>query len=315
MQTSTSHTQIKNEEIRIVSLLPSASEIAVGLGLRDQLVGRSHECNHPPGLETLPALTAPKFQSDGTSRGIDEAVLNLVRDGLSVYSVDTQKLEELKPNYILTQSHCDLCAVSVKDVEIAVSEIIGSKPQIINLEPMGYDMIFEDFFTIGNAVGRQNEAESLVKRVQGGIEKIAQTSDALVKKKRVAVIEWLDPLMNAGNWIPTLVEKAGGINCLGKAEEHSHYTSFDEIVASQPDIVLITPCGFNIEKSMEELDRLKQHVDWKDFIDHNKIYVCDGDLFFNRPGPRILETVEIIAEILYPNIFHFGHQETGWHPL
>ena len=297
---------------RIVSLLPSATEIAVGLGLRDHLVGRSHECDFPAGLESLPVLTGPKFTSDGSSSGINAEVSRLVKEGLSVYWVDSKKLDELAPDFILTQSQCEVCAVSMQDVEAAVCSLIGSRPQIINLEPLGYQNIFSDFLRAGETLGRTDAAARLVRSVQQGMDDIARLSSALPVKKRVATIEWLAPLMNAGNWIPTIIEKAGGINCLGKEGEHSHYISFDDLNNVNADVFLIMPCGFGIEQSLSELEQLRKEGEWKSFLQNNEVYVCDGNHFFNRPGPRILESTEIVAEILYPDIFTFGHEGSAW---
>ena len=294
---------------RIVSLLPSATEIVVSLGLQEQLVGRSHECDFPPEIEFLPVLTGPKFSSDGTSGGIDTEVSKLVERGLSVYWIDTEKLNELKPDVIITQSQCEICAVSMKDVEQAVCEVLSSNPQIINLQPLGFNELFTDFLEAGKVLGREKEAARLVSSIQQGIDDLGKAAPTTAKKK-VGTIEWLDPLMNAGNWVPTLIEKVGGINLIGQDSEHSHYINFDDL--ADADITLIMPCGFSMEQSLRELSRLRLGEDWKRFIQDNAVYVCDGNHFFNRPGPRILESAQIVAEILHPDHYRFGHEGQAW---
>ena len=207
---------------RIVSLLPSSTEIVTELGLKDCLVGRSHECDFPEGIESLPILTSPKFNPDGSSEDINKDVGEILRYGLSVYELDVGLLEKLRPDYIVTQSQCEVCAVNMKDVEAAVCQLISSKPTIIDLEPNSLNDVFNDIKRVGQALGNLTEAENLLHSINETIESVS-TAVKELHKPRLAAIEWLSPIMLAGNWVPELVEIAGGVNVLSVKDEHSHY--------------------------------------------------------------------------------------------
>ena len=295
-------------------MLPSATEIVEKLGLIDSLVGRSHECDFPEKVKKLPVLTGPKFQSDGTSKSINTEVSKLIQDGLSVYWVNTELLNELKPDFILTQSQCEVCAVSMKEVEEAVCNIISSNPKIINLEPLGYNDLFKDFINAGNDLNATARANDLVKHIESEIEKVEVITNDIEEKKSVACIEWIEPMMNAGNWIPTVIEKAGGINTLGKESSHSHYITMKDLIKVNPDIILVMPCGFDIKRTLEEMYLLESDKEWENLraVQMDNVYITDGNQYFNRPGPRILESVQIVAEILYPEIFNFGLKNKAW---
>ena len=301
-------------EHRIVTLIASATEIVSALGFEEQLVGRSHECDYPPSIETLPACSEPKLDINGSSREIDDRVKAIVGEALSVYRVHTDILERLKPDVIVTQDHCEVCAVSLKDVQQAVCEILDSNPQIVSLSPNDLADIWKNIRLVAEALGAEERAELLLAQLQQRLKEIADKACRLANRPTVACIEWIDPLMSAGNWVPELVEIAGGIDLLGKAGEHSGYISWESLVAADPDVIAILPCGFDIPRCRKEMPPLLQQPGWNDLkaVRNQRVYLTDGNQYFNRPGPRMVDSAEIFAEIFHPGEFHFSHEGTGW---
>ena len=299
---------------RIVSLIASATEIVCALGFEDQLVGRSHECDYPPSVKLLPQVTSPKFNVEGTSAEIDQRVKSIVQEALSVYHVDAAMLEELKPTHIITQSQCEVCAVSLKDVEQAVCELTSSRPMIVSLEPNSLDDVWADISRVGEALGSADRAERLMDDLKSRMDDIVQRTHWLDANPSVSYIEWIDPLMAGGNWMPELISMAGGLNLFGEAGKHSPWMTWDELVTKDPDIIFVSPCGFDIKRTLEEMNLLSNKDDWKHLkaVRDGRIFVADGNQYFNRPGPRLAESLEILAEVIHPNVFHFGHEGTGW---
>lgn len=299
---------------RIVSLIASATEIVCALGFGTCLVGRSHECDYPLWVSRLPALTQPKFDVDGSSREIDRSVRDLVREALSVYRVDADLLRRLKPTHIITQSQCEVCAVSLRDVEEAVCGLTGSDPAIVSLEPDCLEDVWDDIRRVAEALGSPQRAEELLVRLRGRVRAIAERAEAMKDRPSMACIEWMDPLMAAGNWMPELVEMAGGENLFGEAGKHSPWMEWEELVSKDPDIILVMPCGFDIERTLQEIPALSTREHWKNLkaVREGKVFVADGNQYFNRPGPRLVESLEILAEIIHPEAFHFGHEGSGW---
>lgn len=299
--------------MRIVSLIASSTEIVCALGLKESLVGRSHECDYPEEVLSLPVCTTPKFNVDGNSYVIDEQVRAVLQESLSVYRVDADLLNKLSPTHIITQSQCEVCAVSLKDLEEAALAMIESKPQVISLEPNSLAQIYEDFKRVGTACGAEEQSEELLKRVQRGLEEIAVRAKTL-KQKKVALIEWIDPLMAAGNWMPELLEAAGASDLFGKAGEHSAVMTFKELIDKDPELIIVAPCGFNMSKTLEEMHFLTERPGWANLqaVKNSQVYIADGNQYFNRPGPRILESAQILAEIIHPDKFNFGHENKAW---
>jgi iron complex transport system substrate-binding protein len=299
---------------RIVSLIASATEIVCALGFEDQLVGRSHECDYPLTVKDLPQLTSPKFKVEGSSLEIDQRVKSIVQEALSVYRVDAGALDELKPTHIITQSQCEVCAVSLKDVEQAICELTSSRPVIVSLEPNSLDDVWVDIRRVGDALGASKRAEQLVDELESRMDDIVQRAHWLETNPTVAYVEWIDPLMAGGNWMPELVEMAGGVNLFGEAGKHSPWMTWDELVAKDPDIIFVSPCGFDIPRTLEEMHLLSEKPEWKSLkaVVSARVVVADGNQYFNRPGPRLAESLEILAEIIHPNVFHFGHEGSGW---
>jgi iron complex transport system substrate-binding protein len=307
-------TKTKTTNLRIVSLIASATEIVCALGFEDQLVGRSHECDYPLSVKQLPQLTTPKFKVEGTSLEIDQRVKAILLDALSVYRVDPRLLEELQPTHIITQSQCEVCAVSLKDVELAVCEFTSSQPLIVSLEPNSLDDVWADIRRVGEALGAAERAEQLIDELESRMDNIVQRTHWLDTNPTVAYIEWIEPLMAGGNWMPELVGMAGGVNLFGETGKHSPWMTWAELIEKDPDIIFVSPCGFDIERTLQEMHLLSSKPEWKDLkaVVAGRVFVADGNQYFNRPGPRLIDSLEILAEIIHPNVFHLGHEGTGW---
>jgi len=299
---------------RIVTLLPSATEIVAALGFESELVGRSHECDFPASVKRLPALTEPKFNPEGSSSEIDERVKTIVRDALSVYRVDAAKLREIRPDVIVTQSQCEVCAVNESDVVEAVAEWTGARPNIVSLKPYSLADVFADMNRVAAALGAPERGDKLVHDLQTRCAAIREITLELKNRPSVACIEWIEPMMAGGNWMPELVEMAGGKNLFGKAGQHSPWMKFAELAAADPEVIMISPCGFGIPRASEELHLLQKQSGWKLLraVRDGRVFIADGNQYFNRPGPRIVKSIEILAELIHPNTFRFGHEGSGW---
>jgi iron complex transport system substrate-binding protein len=303
---------------RIVTLLPSATEIVCALGFEDQLVGRSHECDHPATVLRLPALTSPKFNPATTSAEVDKSVRKIVAEALSVYRVDVELLRSLEPDVIVTQSQCEVCAVSIRDVEQATAAWVGrAAPKIVSLAPYSLADVMADIERVGVQLGASEPAAKLAGTLTRRMTKIERQALNAATRPSVACIEWIDPLMAAANWMPELVAMAGGVNLFGEAGRHSPSMTFEDLVAKDPDVSLLMPCGFDMQRTAVESNALTRHSEWSALkaVRHQRVYLTDGNQYFNRPGPRIVESLEILAEILHPEIFRFGHEGTGFNAI
>jgi len=303
--------------MRIVSLIASATEIVCALGFESSLVGRSHECDYPPSVQQLPACSEPKFNIHGTSLEIDERVKTIVRESLSVYRVDAERLKALKPDVIITQDHCEVCAVSLKDVQNAVCDWVGTEAKIVTLRPNTLADVWQGIRQVADALGDPDQAEKLIRRCQERMNGIVQKAKDLNPHPSVACIEWIEPLMCAGNWVPELVDMAGGRDLLGKPGAHSPWMSWEQLQEADPEIIIVMPCGWDIERTRQEMPVLMKNSGWNQLkaVRQNQVFLTDGNQYFNRPGPRLIESLEILAEIMYPRIFSFGHEDKGWQLL
>jgi iron complex transport system substrate-binding protein len=301
---------------RIASLLPSTTEIVCALGQGSALVGRSHECDYPPEVAALPALTEPKLDARATSRAIDDRVKELVRDGLSVYRVDAERLRALAPSVVLTQEQCEVCAASPKDVEAALCAWTGSRPRVVSLAPQTLGDVWGDLLTVANVLGVRERGEALAQELANRITHVSERTLRIRPRPRVAAIEWIDPLMAAGNWMPELVALAGGENVFGETGRHSPWLEWTALRAADPDVIVILPCGFDLARTRSELGPLAAQPGFGELraVRKGRVYLTDGNQYFNRPGPRLVESLEILAEILHPDEFPARHRGTGWEP-
>lgn len=300
--------------MKIVSLLPSATEIVAALGMAEHLVGRSHECDWPVGLARLPVLTQPKMNPLADAATIDRDVRALVEHGVSVYKLNAEAIRALQPDFVITQSQCELCAVSLNEVETALRDWLGeSKTQLVSLEPMALAYVAVDIDRVGAALGVSDAAHKLNGDIAAGFAALrAQT--APLPKRKVFFMEWTAPLMGAGNWMPDTIAAAGGEVVLGQEGVHSPTVSMADIAAADPDVIIVGPCGFSIERARQELAPLEPCADWQALraVQADELYLVNGNHFFNRPGPRLLQSAQIIAEILHPDLFAADNHGTGW---
>lgn len=302
---------------RILSLLPSTTEIAGALGLAHRLVGRSHECGIPASVSTLPVVTEPKMDLHAASREIDKRVKALVRDGLSVYRVDAERVRALRPDVILTQTQCEVCAVTPGDLREALGEWIGSPPELVAVEPNTLADVLQDFARVGRGCGVPERGSALAMREGERIEALTRAAAPAGDRPRVACLEWIDPPMGCGNWLPELVERAGGESITGVAGEHAEWISLESLAALDPDLILISPCGFDLTRGRQELPALASQKGWRALraVEEGRVFLIDGFLHMNRPGSRIAESLEIVAEILQPERCSFGWRGRGWERL
>ncbi len=289
-------------EPRIVSLIASATEIVFELGLGQFVVGRSHECDFPPGVEALPCCTRPRFDCSGSSLEIDRLVKASVENALSVYEVSDALLEALQPTHILTQTQCEVCAVSLRDVELSVARKLASRPEIVSLQPNALADIWDDMRRVAAALGVNGEPA--IERLKARMNLLRERAYSDVRRPRVACIEWLEPLMAAGNWVPELVEAANAVNLFGTAGLHSPWMTWEQLAATDPDVIIAMPCGFSIERTLPEMHWIGSRTDYPTLraVRENQVYVADGNQYFNRPGPRVVESLEILVEILHPGV-------------
>ena len=301
-------------EPRIISLLPAATEIICALGLEHRLVGRSHECDYPPGISNLPICSSAKFLPGSDSAQIDKQVKEILSESLSIYTLDRDLIKSLAPDVIITQAQCEVCAVSLKDVELALSDLLDKKCQIISLQPNGLDDVYRDIRMIAGKLSVENAAEQLLELSDERINIIRHKLKFIAEKPTVVCIEWLSPLMIAGNWTPEIVEIGGGLSVLTEAGKHSSYITFQDILIADPDIILIMPCGFSIQRTLQEIGLMLDTPGWADLkaVKTHRVYIADGNQYFNRSGPRMTDSIEIMAEIINPKQFIFGYEGNGW---
>jgi iron complex transport system substrate-binding protein len=278
---------------RIVSMISSATEIVAGLGALPWLVGRSHECDFPEQVRDLPVCTAPRFAVDGDSREIDRLVRQTLTESISVYHVFDDVLERLQPTHILTQIHCQVCAVSLRDVERSVASRLASRPCVVSLQPSSLAHVWEDIRRVAQSLDIERSGEELVARLQERMRAISAAAHASGRRPRIACIEWIEPLMAPGNWMPELVEMAAG--------ENLPWATWEDLEAGDPDVILVMPCGFDLERAASEMYWLTDRPGWPNLraVRNHRVFVTDGNQYFNRPGPRLVESLQILAAALH----------------
>ncbi|MEZ5979613.1 MAG: cobalamin-binding protein [Planctomycetota bacterium] len=305
--------------MRIASLLPSATEMVCAVGARDELVGVSHECDFPHGVERLPILTRPRKALPRASGAIDRAVREILEDALAVYEIELERLESVRPDVVVTQDLCDVCAVSLDDVRAALSKLAREDVAIVNTRPGRLADVWDDVRRIGAALGREEEGERVARELAARCEAIGERARAWLERSgerrpRVLTIEWLDPVMVGGTWMPELVELAGGEALVTEPGEHAPTLRLDELRDLDPDVVLVKPCGFDLERTTSELDLLRTNLPWTEWraVREGRVVVADGNAYFNRPGPRLVESLEILAAaVLGPAFEEFRPKHAG----
>jgi iron complex transport system substrate-binding protein len=289
---------------RIVSLLPSATEICFALGLGDRVVGVSHECDFPDEARGRPVLTASKVDAHASSAEIDRQVRALVADGLSVYRIDEAMLRTLRPELIVTQDTCEVCAVSFEEVRASACRLLGADVEIVSLSPRSLDDVLDDVVRVGRATGTEELAIARRAGYRARLDRLAAETAAL-PRPRVLALEWLDPPMVAGHWTPELIRIAGGDPILGHDGRPTGAIGWDAITAAAPEVVLVIPCGFRVAQSVPEVERLHALPAFAALpaVRAGRVAILDGNAFFNRPGPRLVESAEHAAAAIHPARF------------
>ena len=313
--------------MRIVSLLASATEMIAELGCLDSLVGRSHECDYPPQVLQLPLVSTVQINTETSSSEIDAQIKQLAHSkeiesnnalkALSIYRIDVTLLQELQPDVIFTQTQCEVCAVSERDVTEALQQLTGLHPRIISLSPYRLVDVWEDVVRVGKALERQEQAVALVQQYQQRLEQLQQRSAALNKgnkKPRVAVLEWLNPLMAAGNWTTELVTYAGGESLFGEVGVHSPWLTWEELKRANPDVIVLAPCGFSLARTLVDVPLLQQHPLWQSLhaVQNGRVYAIDGNYYLNRSGPRLVESAELLARIVWGEQLGISVDNQAW---
>jgi len=298
---------------RIVSLLPSATEIVCALGLRDYLVGVSHECDHPQGVELLPTVTKTLIPPGLGSGQIDRLVRSELQGKQALYSLDLDLLTQLQPDLIVTQALCDVCAVAADEVEEAACRLPG-RPEILNLEPMNLADVFTTLRRVGTAAGVEERAIAVVSSLRARVARVATLVAGLpaAPRPRVAFLEWLEPPFNGGHWTPELIHIAGGVDCFAGGGKASRTLTWAEVVAAQPDVLFMALCGFAIERALQDVPALTRQPDWADLpcARTGEVWLADGNQYFSRPGPRLVDSLEMLAAALHPEhpeLANLGH--------
>ena len=310
--------------MRIISLLASATEMVAALGCLDQMVGRSHECDYPPEVKALPVVSTVQIDINTSSAQIDVQVKQLAQEkrepedpalkALSIYAIDIDKLQELRPDVIFTQTQCEVCAVSERDVIQAIAQLTGLQALVVSLSPYRLQDVWEDVLRVGQALGKRDQAQTLVEKYQQRLTDLAIKTAGFGAKPRVVVLEWLDPLMGAGNWTPELVAYAGGENIFGESGQHTPWLTWEELQAANPDVIVLSPCGYTLERAMQDVPLLQNHSAWADLqaVRNGRVYAIDGNQYLNRSGPRLVDSAELLARVIWGERLPIFVDNNGW---
>jgi len=293
---------------RIASLLAGGTEILYGLGLGERVVAVSHECDYPGEVKAKPRVTFTNITVDADSRTIDEQVKSLTAAGTPIYNIDVALLASLRPDLIVTQSQCDVCAVNYNDVLAAINTCPALRStKVVALNPTTLEGVFEDILRVGEAARCSKTAEEYVAGLRGRVEAVRTKSAHLAagSRPRVACIEWIEPLMIAANWMPELVEIAGGQNGLTRRGAKSAYSRWDDVAAYDPEVIVVMPCGFDLPRTIEESSILTSYPCWTNLtaVRKGRVIAMDGNAYFNRSGPRIVDSLEVLAQVMHPQLY------------
>ena len=295
--------------MRIVSLLPAATEWICEFEAAEALVGRSHECDFPPEIRDRPVVTSPTYDAEGDSAAIDDAVQSKVQEGLSLYEVDLDRLRALEPDLILTQDQCDVCAVSQTELEARLADWTGSQPTVFSMKPQNLKEVLDEALRLGRAIDRLDSAMQALANYETGLKGLRNQIgvDRTTNPRSlpsVACIEWMEPLMVAGHWMPDVVEMAGGRAVLGSAGEPTRRVEWEDLRAADPDVIACMPCGFTLEETRRDLHYLTERDGWADLtaVQEGRVALLDGNAYYNRPGARLYRAIEVLASVLYPDL-------------
>ena len=286
--------------MKVVSLLPSATEIISRLGLEKNLVGVSHECDFPKSVALLPKLTSSTINTDLSSSNIHKSVMEVMKRAVSVYDLNLELLTSLKPDFIITQDLCDVCAVSFEQVEQACQEVLDKNARIISLKPKVLRDIWDDVQNVADQLSVNEKGREFHEEMESRI-KALQTRRRDGASPKVLTIEWIDPIYIGGMWLPEMIAIVGGQVCIAESGQPAPVVNREDLEKIEPDVVVIKPCGYKLEQTLKELELLKKQLpDWQK---PPRIYLVDGNSYFNRPGPRILDSLEILAYCTYPDLY------------
>jgi iron complex transport system substrate-binding protein len=299
---------------RIISFLPSATEILYEIGADSQIIGVTHECNYPEAAKSKPRVINSSFDaSTMSSKEIDDKIVELFGNGKDIYIVNEELIKELKPDLIVAQGICEVCSPFTKEIKRAIS-ILEYHPKVIVLDPRNISNILDNINEIATNIGKIKEGKNLVRLLEAKINRIKKIAELKTKQKedlpKILCLEWIDPFFTAGHWVPEMVKIAGGINGLSKLKEQSRRTSLEEIKEFDPDKIILMPCGFNIDRTINEYKNnttlVNKHQEWNNLraIKNNELYVVDAGSYFSKPGPRTITGIEILAKIISPNEFN-----------
>jgi iron complex transport system substrate-binding protein len=289
--------------MRIVTLLPSATEIVCSLGLGDDLVGVTHECDYPPSVRDLPKVTRTLIPHDATSAQIDTLVRDRLQTQRALYSLDLPMLESLRPDLMVTQALCDVCAVAEEEVRAAACALPG-RPRVVNLEPTALADVFENVRQVAAAAGVGLRGEDVVRTLQARVDAVAARTEGIRDRPRVILLEWIDPPFCCGHWSSELVRLAGGLEGIGRDGQPSRRIPWEEVISWQPEVLLIACCGFGVERTSQDVPILSGYPGWQELpcVRTGRVYLVDGSAYFSRPGPRLVDSLEILAHALHPDV-------------
>lgn len=294
--------------MRIVSLLPAATEWICAFGGREALVGRSHECDYPPDVQEVPVVTAATYDAEGDSAAIDDAVQAQLNEGLSLYEVDLERLRALEPDLVVTQDQCEVCAVSRPELEDRLAEWTGQSPEIVSMRPQTLKEVLDEALRLARAMDRLEAGMEVLGNLETGLRVLREQigvdrSTNPQSLPSVACVEWMDPLMVAGHWMPAVVEMAGGRAVLGTEGEPTRPVEWDDLHAADPDVLALMPCGFTVEETERDLHYLTEREGWDELsaVQGDRVALLDGNAYFNRPGPRLYRAIELLAATIYPD--------------
>lgn len=295
--------------MRIVSLLPAATEWICEFGGTGDLVGRSHECDYPPEIPDRPVVTAPTYDAEGDSAAIDDAVQSTVQEGLSLYDVDLDRLRALNPDLIVTQDQCEVCAVSKTELEARLADWTGAEPSVFSMQPQTLKEVLDEALRLGRVMDRLDTAMQILANFETGLRGLRDEIgvDRTTNPQSlpsVACVEWMEPLMVAGHWMPDVVEMAGGHAKLGTAGEPTQRIGWETLREADPDVIVCMPCGFTIEETRRDLSYLTERDGWASLtaVQNGRVALLDGNAYYNRPGARLYRAIEVLASVLYPDL-------------